>query len=350
MKRILFFTVLGLVCLGCEKTGEIPDSPPGFTPGKTNSLFIVNEGGFNAGNASLSHLNLSSGVLTNNVFYSANGCGLGDTAYSMTVDGDYGWIVVNNSGCILKVKLDGMTLAGKIDNLSSPRNISVLSSSKAYVTQLYSGDILIVNPQECSVEGKISTGAVSTEQVVVSGRRAYVNCWSGDRRILKIDTVNDEVIASLEVGEQPVSLVLDRNGKLWTMTDGGWNADYTRKENPALHMIDTLSFSVERTWTLSSGANVSKLAGSSDGDALYYIDGGIYKMYVGEMSLPESPFIAAENGSYFYGVSQSPFSSDIAVADAGDFSSPGHVFLYSADGVRKAAYETGIAPGGFCWY
>ena len=55
----------------------------------------------------------------------------------------------------------------------------------------------------------------STEQMVQCGDYVYVNCWSYQNRILKIDTRTDKVVDQLTVGIQPTSLVMDKNFKLW---------------------------------------------------------------------------------------------------------------------------------------
>ena len=58
--------------------------------------------------------------------------------------------------------------------------------------------------------------------MVQYGDYVFVNCWSYQNRILKIDTRTDEIVAELELGIQPTSLALDKNGKLWSVTDGGF--------------------------------------------------------------------------------------------------------------------------------
>ena len=63
-------------------------------------VFIVNEGNFNYGGASLSYYQPDSEHLENEVFQRANAMRLGDVAQSMVVRNGIGWVVVNNSHII----------------------------------------------------------------------------------------------------------------------------------------------------------------------------------------------------------------------------------------------------------
>ena len=109
--------------------------------------------------------------------------------------------------------------------------ISLFSDEKAYISQLDSDRIIIVNPKTFQVTGEIicpmttpyRTG--STEQMVFTGELLYVACWSYQKRILKIDTHTDKVVSYRDIGIQPKSMVTDRNGKLWVMSDGGYEGN-----------------------------------------------------------------------------------------------------------------------------
>jgi hypothetical protein len=59
-------------------------------------LYIINEGNFQYGNASLSYYNPDTHKVENEVFFRANAMKLGDVAQSITIRDGIGWVVVNN--------------------------------------------------------------------------------------------------------------------------------------------------------------------------------------------------------------------------------------------------------------
>ena len=95
---ILLFAFVLLLSLGCER-----EDPEFRTFSKSTGVFIINEGNFTYGNASLSFLDLTTGEIDNQVFYKANGFPLGDVAFSMTISDSMAFISINNSGKIFSV-------------------------------------------------------------------------------------------------------------------------------------------------------------------------------------------------------------------------------------------------------
>ena len=318
-----------------------------------SGLFICNEGNFQYGNASLSYYDPQTKQVENEIFYRANGMKLGDVAQSMTIRNGIGWIVVNNSHVVFAIDIETFKEVGRITNLTSPRYIHFVSDEKAYISQLWDNRIFIVNPKRYQVTGYIEVPNMtmesgSTEQMVQFGDYVYVNCWSYQNRILKIDTRTDSVVDELTVGIQPQSLALDCNGKLWTVTDGGFDGSPYGYEAPTLYRIDAERFEIEKKFDFRLGDDLSEVQINRAGDTLYWISDDIWAMDVTADRLPVKPIISSR-GTIYYGLTVSPENGDIYVADAVDYSQQGMIYRYSATGEELDSFYVGIIPGAFCW-
>lgn len=316
-------------------------------------LFIINEGNFQYGNASLSFYNIDEMSVENEIFFRANGMRLGDVAQSMTIWNNLGWVVVNNSHVIFAIDLESGEEVGRITNLTSPRHIHFLSNHKAYVTQLWDNRITIVDPTLFTITGYIECPNMtmeqgSTEEMVQYGNYIFVNCWSYQNRILKIDTRTDSVVDELTVGIQPTSIVLDSNNKLWTVTDGGYQGSPYGYEAPALYRIDAESFSIEKVFRFKLGDSPSEIKINSARNRIYWINEGIWAMSTDAETLPQEPFVPYAN-TLFYGLGIDPKSGEIYVADAIDYQQPGLILRYSEGGTLIDKFYVGVIPGAFCW-
>lgn len=342
------FWMLSLVsCMKWEYGGEESFQERG------SGLFILNEGNFQYGNASLSYYNPETGRVENEVFYRSNGMKLGDVAQSMTIYDGKGWIVVNNSHVIFAIDPDTFKEVGRIENLTSPRYMYFINNEKAYVTQLWDNRIFIINPLKYEITGYIEIpgmrmGNGSTEQMVGIGDYVYCTCWSYQNSILKIDKNTDEVVGRVEVGIQPKYLVADCHGKLWTITDGGYELSPYGYEAPALWRIDAGTLEIEKRYQFELGDSPGMLTSNADGSTLYWINGDVWRMDVESETLPYKPLISDMN-TKFYGLTVSPENEEIYVGDAIDYQQNGVVRRYTHEGMLLEEFYVGVTPGAFCW-
>lgn len=318
-----------------------------------SGLFICNEGNFQYSNATLSYYDPTTDQVQNEVFFRANGYRLGDVAQSMSVYGGNGWIVVNNSNVIFAIDLTTFKEIGRIENIHQARYIHFISPTKAYVTTLWDNRIFIVNPSTYEITGYITVPGMtmesgSTEQMVSYDGYVYCTCWSYQDRILKIDPSTDCIVDELSVGLQPQSIVADRNGRLWTITDGGYDGSPTGHESPQLICIDAASMKVERRYSFKIGDTPRALQISGGGDYLYWLNDDVWCMDVNATHLPARPLVESY-GTIFYGLAVDPACGDIYVADAIDYQQQGIVYRFSSSGRLITQFYTGINPGAFCW-
>ena len=354
MKRLFFTLLLGMglsfLLVGCmtSKNGMAG----GSVESTAGSLFILNEGNFNYGNASISIYNPKKKELQNEAFIKANGMKLGDVAQSMKMHNALGWVVVNNSKVVFAVDNISLEERGRITGFTSPRYIHFISTNKAYVTQLWDPRICIVDPTRYLITGYIETGmdpqSASTEQMVQVENYVYVTCWSYQDEVLKIDVNTDQIVGRLKVGKQPSSIVVDKNQKIWVLTDGG-GATGKNEELPKLVRIDPATFTIERTFEMNEYEHPHSLTLNRYKDHLFWITGeGLWKMAINEDRLPVLQFI--ENyKTKWYGLTVDPTSDEIYVADALDYNQPGRVYRYTSAGDKIDQFTVGVNPSSFCW-
>ena len=337
MKNLVKIIIFPLIITSCIKVPNSQDLNFTFKGG----VFIINEGNYRSGNGSLSFYSYDSSKIFNDLFYSINGRPLGDVPNSMAIRGNNAYIVVNNSG---KIEVtDQATLISKatITGLTSPRNISFINDYKAYVSSLYSDSVAIINLTDNSISGYINLRR-SSEMIAIIGNKAFISYWTEGKEIMVVNTDNDKVVDSIEVGIEPESMTFDKYGMLWVLCNGGW----ARQNYAELVEINTSTNYVEKTLVFpTKDASPSCLKIDGNGQTLYYIDNGVRKMDISSTEIPSATFITPNSGQYFYKIAINPLNSDIFVTDAVDFAQQGYLLLYSSEGKLISTQKAGIIPG-----
>ncbi|MCK9411268.1 MAG: YncE family protein [Prolixibacteraceae bacterium] len=314
----------------------------------SGALFVVNEGNFMYGNATLSSYDTLKRVVQNDLFYKVNGLPLGDVAESMTIWNSKGYIVINNSGKIYVMDVANGKYTGKITGLTSPRFIHFINDQKAYVTDLYAGKISIVDPTTNLVTGSIPCPShTSTEEMVQFGNLLFVTCWSGDKTVLVIDTEKDRIVTEITTGLQPCGLVLDRYDKIWVLCQ---SLPGNSSNNIAmLQKIDPVTRVIEKSFGFPATAKPVKLVIDGLGENLYFLLGNdVYKMSVLADQLPAKPFLALQS-KLLYGLGIDPHNGNIYVGDALDYQQSGIISRFSNSGKLQDTFKAGIIPGRFCF-
>ncbi len=319
-----------------------------------NGVFVINEGNFTYGNASLSFIDFNGDSISNNVFYGANKIPLGDVAQSGEIIDDKLFIVVNNSGKIWVVNRRSIEILKEIPGFTSPRYILQVGDSKAYVSDLYSPYITILDLDKLEKAGTVFVGA-STEQMVEYQGFVYVCNWSYGRKIYKISVTEDKVVDSLQVAYQPNSLRIDKYGRLWVLSDGGNLPDTAQNEFPALTRINLQNFEIDTVFYFASkSVSPVRLCIDPAGENLFFLvsswnnnveNGGVFRMRITDTALPQNPLIP-QNGRLFYSLAIAE-DGKIFVSDAKDYLQNGDVLLFDSSGSLINVFQAGIIPGGF---
>ncbi len=334
-------------------------------------IFVLNEGGMGANNATLDFLRMSDGTYVTGAFKKMNpnvGAGLGDVGNDIAVKGDEVWIVVNNSGIVEVLSAKDETEIAVI-TIPTPRNIA-FDGKYAYVSS-WAG----------------AYAEYGSDYSIKDYSNPKGRVYRIDLNTKKLDT------KTVEVGYQPEGLAL-RGGKLYVANSGGIASSLppSYSYDNTVSVINTASFSLEKTLEVQVNLKNVWFDGSSDlyvsslGN-YYSVHSGIYRIdaqdavtHLGDYAsvaalfngtlycignAEEFDFYATErtwkgwkcrNGAVSdwtvsvgsgtpYGLSVLS-SEAYLIGDAGDYFNPGTVSLYTQSGKRWSV-TAGVCPGHF---
>lgn len=307
----------------------------------SSDVLIVNEGNFGWGNGSLSLYQPNSKNISNNVYSLANNnLPLGDVIQSAYQLNDKIYVVANNSNKIEIINKNTFINEATITGFNSPRYFLPINNNKAYVSDLYSNSIQVIDLNTNTITNNINTNGWS-ENMLLHNDTAYV-CDMTNNNLLIINTNNDNLVDSVKVGVSPNSLVLDANNKIWIMCSGGFQED-----NPKLIRFNPQTRNIEATFVFSNiNESPSNLSINNNKTQFYFLNTNVYTLNINATSLPTSSLINS-NGNTFYGLGIHPASEDIYVADAIDYVQSGFVYRYSTSGSLVDQFNVGIIPGNF---
>ncbi len=336
MRITFLYIVLVLVFASCKKK-EIGPQCPSCEEGVTSStqdVLVGCEGNFGWGNASISLYDPSTQNASQQVFQNINGFALGDVMQSFCRYQDMLYIVVNNSGKIEVIDTANYVSQATIAGLTSPRSM-VTHGNRAYVSDLYSSNVSILNLDQNSIIGSISVGRWS-EDLLVADDMLYIGCpdttW-----VLKYDLTNSTFVDTIEVGKGPSGIQQSSDGTIWFLNTGGFN-----QEIPRLTKYD--GSAIVQSYSFGSITdNPTQLTYDPKTHVLYYLNNGIYAFDVTANQLPTQPVIAS-NGSVYYGLGVDPHNSDVYITDAIDYIQPGRVLRFDSLYQPIDTFSTGIIP------
>ena len=355
MKKTLFnILILGIVMAFVSCGGDDPK------PEETNiakGLFVLNEGTYTYASSSLTFYDPEADTVENNLFYRVNLAPLGDAANSMMIDETGMYIVVNSSKYIYKVDEKTMKYEAKLDGFTSPRHMLSINKNKAYVSDLESTGLWVVNPETMQKTGFVETGN-TTEKMVRVGNEVVVTNWSNfyqpntsNSTIQFVNVETDPLVDEMNVTAEPHSIVLDKYNNVWVLCSGG----YMPPCEPALFCINPATRQIVKRFDFGEGDYPSSMAIDKSGENLYILNGGfgtldLYKMSVDADALPTTALVNSQQTTdsspkSFSTVAVSPENGDIYITDVKDYVQNGDVLRYDNNGNYIGKFEAGIIPG-----
>ncbi|MBA3827297.1 MAG: hypothetical protein H0X33_00015 [Taibaiella sp.] len=316
------------------------------------NVYVVCEGNLGNGDGSLYLYRPKKDSTYGDVYNIANKKILGDVFQSMTRIGDNLFLCVNNSDKVVVINANNWQEVSTI-NIPKPRYILQVSSTKAYVSTLFSEKIYVINPQTFSITGSISLPYQNPEKLLLHKNVAYACTWdTACNHLYTIDINTDKVTDSIQLtGKAPQEILLDKEQKLWILSGNapeGKVATIDRYDPDAKKMLASYAF--------SPSADPLRPVFNNTADTMYFIEAnynggiennGIYRMGIKEASLPATPFIAAHAFQYFWALGIDPVTGYIYVGDPKGFTQKGSVTIYRPDATTITHFASGIGPGHF---
>jgi len=337
---ILFLTAV--LVSSCEKTPQNNNQPPLIEKGK--GVFIVNEGRYGSGEASVSYYRADSNTVYDDIFYTINHRHLGDICQSMYIFNGKAYIIVNNSRKIEVVDVNTFQSIATISGLTSPRYFLPVSQTKAYVSDMYSNSVSVIDLNTNMKTGEIPCQG-STEEMLAVNNKVYI-ANTEKEYIYIADPATDMITDSIHLSYGPLSMVKDKAGKLWVLCMG----NYLDNTKAALFKLNSDGNGVELKLFFTSYLNAwNKLKINRTEDTLYFINGQVFRMATSSTGLPTDPFIVI-NSSNFYGLGVDDKTGNIYISDAIDYSQKGKIYIFTSRGILLNSFNAGIIPGGFYFY
>jgi len=341
IKTIALLIGVIFIVNACRKDKPSINQDPSIIISNNRGVYITNEGNFQFGNAKVSYYDIANATVNEDLFQQTNNRPLGDDCQSMNIFNDKIYIVVNNSGKIEVVDKKTFKSIGTISNLQSPRYFLPVSNAKAYVTDLYSNSISIVD-----LTSNVKTGSILckgwTEELLLSYGNAFVTNMLTDK-VYVINTATDSIEDSIQVGYASNSIREDKYGMIWVLSSGSNQLN----KLASLCKINPISRQVEKTLFFTNPSDEPfKLNINFTKDTLYYINKSIYRFPITSSSITNNVFINKETAN-FYAIGIEPYTGIVYVADAIDYVQKGIIYRYKPDGTLINSFKAAIIPGNF---
>jgi hypothetical protein len=349
---ILFIVSILSVLWGCKNNPEtpLPDTNPAVVDHL--GIYILNEGPFGqADGARLSYYNYDSNKVYTDRFEDANnGQHLGDTGDDMKKVGERLYILMSGSRTIDILHLPDNHLLRSVE-FPSPRSphdmIIDTLRHKLFFTNLYAGSVTVTNDMTLEVIKDIQVGA-NPQGLVLKGEKLFVcNSGYGGDSTVSIVNLNTLIVdTTLTLSYGPTNATLSADGNVVISCTGNSTV------KGSVYVLDPVSNSILTKYQFSTNLfyNSGSMATDTSGN-VYVIgvsDGNFYGGPVHKIQLSGGMMVVNYlNAGVYYGIGVNPFSNEIVVSDAQNFSTNGIVSIYRANGTLRSSFIAQKGPSVF---
>jgi YVTN family beta-propeller protein len=340
MNRLLLTALALLITFSaCDDSS----TDPPLTPQTPRGLYILNEGNFQRGNASLSFYIPDSNTIYNDLFQSENGRLLGDVGNSITMHEGLAYLVINNSHKIEVINASTYKSVRTIASPAgaSPRQITFAANGYGFISNLFDNSVSVYNPSSGSLEGKIAVGA-NPDGIAAAGNVVVVanSGFGSGNTVSLINADTRQILKTVPVGDYPSSvLALSQYAAAVICTGDYGDFNDPNDDTPGmLYILDLQTRSVADSLVL--GGHPQRLVRDTDG-YLYTIQGdGVMRIHLASKTVAEK-FIPG----FFYNIFIDTTDRRIYLTNPIDYVQPGTLEIYLMNGTKDHAMNVGIIPG-----
>ena len=312
-------------------------------------LYILNEGAFMGGTATLTHWSDQDSI-TPDAFFAANARNLGNLGNGLRADGNRIYAVLNGAASLEAMEYPDLVSIGRATGFSSPRHALVLQGGDIAVSDWGRNRVYRVSKSSLTISDSVDV-STAPEALIAYENELWVSCSGGygiDSSLAIIDASTFELLATVPVGINPTSMVRIGNSIYVLCSGYDDNSGAGGDRAASLVRIDATTRAVTANYP-AVGISDRPTELQTDGQILYWIrdgyTGDVMRMDPTALNYPAFPWIAG--GAY--GLYVDPATRDIYVLDAKDFQQNGEVRRYSFAGQLISSAEAGVVPTAAVW-
>ena len=340
MKKLLYSVLALSLLFSCsnDDDGTITLQEP--LGDYENGIIVSAEGG----PSSVAYISNDFSTSENDIYFNVNGETLGVYLQSMGFNGDNAYII-QDSGTITVVNRYTFELVTTITTgLTLPRYIG-FNGSTAYVSDWADPNtstddyVAVIDLNSYTVTSTIPVSE-GPEQVLANNGKVFVSHKGGygvNNEISVISTSNSTV-ATISVNDVPDEMVLDSQGNLLVLSEGGQSWQVSGETLASITRINTSDNSIISTVEFASG-NHPSLMSYFNGMAYYILNNEVYALADTATNLPSSSLFSVDAG-YAYGLSVK--ENNLFLTDA-SFSAQSTLKVYDLpSGTLSESFSVGI--------
>lgn len=337
------------VAIACQDDDPTPNPP---SDDFESGVFISNEGPFQGGNGTLSFYDPAAKTVESDVFLAQTGRPLGNVVNSVSTDGEYVFIVANNSGAVEIADAGTLESVQTISGMSQPRHALAIGNDILAVSDWGTGTVDFFNFKTGATIASVSTGN-GPERMMMLGDRLLVANSGGfgiDSTVTIINTNDYTVDTNIVVGVNPNSFARSTTNVF--VLCGGYT-DWGNTANNRDGSIVKVDFTTLSSTLIpaTAGLRPTGLVINSNQSKLFFLSSG-YSGDLMSMDVTATSFPSAAVGLQVpaYALGYDAQNDELYVSDAADYASNGSVYRY--DYINDEVvdqFTVGIIPGGFAF-